>query len=138
MHRRRRRNRSLNPRAYKSLLDILIMKTRSKTRSISLQTLFIEHDKRDTERYEAQERYNQNTTRDIAELRRDLLDKQTGILPQIKEQTTKTNGRVTALEDDKLAQATWNGKLMGGVIVLTVIAVPILGWALITLVNLHS
>jgi len=50
-------------------------------------------------------------------------------LERIEEQTSRTNGRVTELEK-------WKYAAMGATGVLAMIVVPILAWALYTLVNL--
>lgn len=50
---------------------------------------------------------------------------------RIETQTTKTNGRVTALEK-------WRHIQMGGIGVLTVIVIPLLGWALWVLSNIQK
>jgi cellobiose-specific phosphotransferase system component IIC len=51
-------------------------------------------------------------------------------LGRIEEQTKKTNGRVTELEK-------WKYASMGATGILSVIVVPILAWALYTLVNIN-
>lgn len=48
----------------------------------------------------------QGITDMFSELRTDLFDKERGYLPGIKEQTTKTNGRVTRLEQVALVLIT--------------------------------
>lgn len=52
-------------------------------------------------------------------------------LVRIEEQTKKTNGRVTQLE-------RWKYMSMGATAILTTLIVPILGWALFTLVNINE
>lgn len=52
-------------------------------------------------------------------------------LSRIEAQTTKTNGRVSSLE-------SWKYISMGATGVLTTIVVPILSWALYTLVNINQ
>lgn len=52
-------------------------------------------------------------------------------LDRIEVQTTKHNGRMSKVE---LRQAFWGG----GLVVLTFIVVPILGWALWVLVNIQG
>lgn len=52
-------------------------------------------------------------------------------LQEIKTQTKLTNGRVTSLEK-------WQYTVIGGVAVLTLIVVPLLGWALYILSNIQS
>lgn len=65
--------------------------------------------------------------REIREMFNDLKEGQV----RIEEQTTKHNGRMTALEK-------WQYISMGGLSVLTVIVVPILSWALWVLVNINT
>lgn len=52
-------------------------------------------------------------------------------LRRIEAQTAKTNGRVTKLE-------RWQSTLLGGLMVLSIITVPILGWALSRLVSVQD
>jgi len=52
-------------------------------------------------------------------------------LKLILEQTTKHNGRMTKVE-------AWKNVMIGGLAVLTVIVLPLLGWALTQLVNVDS
>lgn len=52
-------------------------------------------------------------------------------LTRIEDQTKKTNGRVTMLEQ-------WKYMGMGATGILTLLIVPILGWALFTLVNINE
>lgn len=52
-------------------------------------------------------------------------------LSRIEIQTTTTNGRVKTLEK-------WMYLVMGGTGVLSLIVIPILSWALFTLVNIDS
>lgn len=52
-------------------------------------------------------------------------------LKEIKVQTTMHNGRMTKVE-------RWQAYMSGGMTVLTVIVVPILGWALWVLSNIQG
>lgn len=52
-------------------------------------------------------------------------------LGRVEEQTKRTNGRVTSLE-------RWKYSLGGAMAVLTALVVPILGWALYTLVTINT
>ncbi len=52
-------------------------------------------------------------------------------LARIELQTTKHNGRLTSVEKTQYLA-------MGGVGVLAIIVIPILGWALIVLVNIDN
>ena len=52
-------------------------------------------------------------------------------LKRIEDQTTKTNGRVNALEK-------WKYISMGATSILSIIVVPILSWALWVLVNIQG
>lgn len=52
-------------------------------------------------------------------------------LNRIEVQTTKHNGRLTATEKRQYLE-------MGAVAILTGVVVPILGWALIVLVNINN
>lgn len=62
------------------------------------------------------------SNREIKEMFSDMCVK----LDRIETLTSKTNGRVTRLE-------IWRGAIVGGLSVLTVVVVPLLGWALVTL-----
>lgn len=53
------------------------------------------------------------------------------IMYRVEEQTKRTNGRVTALE-------RWKYTIIGALTILTTIVVPILGWALYTIVNITT
>lgn len=52
-------------------------------------------------------------------------------LSRIEIQTTTTNGRVNKLEN-------WRWFITGGISVLTMIMLPLLGWALYVLSNINS
>lgn len=52
-------------------------------------------------------------------------------LSRIEIQTTTTNGRVNKLEN-------WRWFITGGISVITIIVVPLLGWALYVLSNINS
>ena len=62
------------------------------------------------------------SNREIKEMFSDMCSK----LDRIEAQTNRTNGRVSSLE-------IWRGGMVGGMAVLSVIVVPLLGWALYTL-----
>ncbi len=53
------------------------------------------------------------------------------VLEQIREQTTRHNGRMSSIEK-------WQYITMGATSVITVVIVPILAWALWVLVNIDS
>lgn len=53
------------------------------------------------------------------------------IMFRIEEQTKKTNGRVTELE-------RWKYIGMGATAILTAVVIPLLSWALLTLVNVDN
>lgn len=59
------------------------------------------------------------------------LSRQDNTLAEIKAQTKETNGRVTELERNRYMQ-------MGALSVLTAVILPILAWALFTLVNIQD
>lgn len=66
--------------------------------------------------------------------KRELDEKIEGIhtqLDRIEIQTTKTNGRVSR-------NTAWINMMIGAISILTVVVIPILGWALIQLVNLPT
>lgn len=67
------------------------------------------------------------TNREIREKWHDISND----LQEIKNQTTRTNGRVTTIE-------RWQYMFMGGMGVLTVIVVPLLAWALFVLSNIQD
>lgn len=62
---------------------------------------------------------------------REMMDDVRNSLQRIEIQTTTTNGRVSQLE-------RWKYIGMGATGVLTVVVVPILGWALWVLVNIQG
>lgn len=56
-------------------------------------------------------------------------------------QTTKTNGRVTKNEEDIVKMKTWRGWMTGGmsvVMIILPIAVALLTWMCLQIVNLHT
>lgn len=59
------------------------------------------------------------------------LSRQDNTLAEIKAQTKETNGRVTELERNRYIQ-------MGALGVLTTVILPILAWALFTLINIQE
>ena len=67
------------------------------------------------------------SNREIKEMFSDMCSK----LDRIEAQTNRTNGRVSSLE-------IWRGGMVGGMAVLSVIVVPLLGWALYTLTTING
>lgn len=67
------------------------------------------------------------TNREINEMFKDVRES----LTRIEEQTTRHNGRMTRMEE-------WKAFMSGGMAVLTLIVMPILGWALYVLVNIDD
>ena len=67
------------------------------------------------------------SNREIKEMFGELCSK----LDRIETQTQKINGRVSSLE-------IWKGGIVGGILVLTVIVIPLLGWALYTLATFRQ
>lgn len=65
--------------------------------------------------------------REIIEMFNDLKN----MVTRIEAQTTKTNGRVSSLEN-------WKYMAMGGVSILSMLVVPLLVWALSILVNIDA
>lgn len=53
------------------------------------------------------------------------------IVTRVETQTTRTNGRVDGLEK-------WQDRVIGGMAVLTLVVVPMLGWALYTIVTIKD
>lgn len=66
------------------------------------------------------------SNREITEMFNDLRKGQ----DRIEEQTKKTNGRVSDME-------RWRSFMTGAMAVLTTLVVPILAWAIYTLVNIQ-
>lgn len=62
---------------------------------------------------------------------RDFFDDIRKTLDRIEKQTIKTNGRVSSLEN-------WRSYTVGAMAVITLIIVPILGWALYQVVKLST
>lgn len=62
---------------------------------------------------------------------KEMIDDVRNSLQRIEVQTTTTNGRVSKLEN-------WKHFITGGMTVITLIIVPLLGWALWVLANIQG
>lgn len=62
---------------------------------------------------------------------REMVDDVRNSLTRIELQTSRTNGRVTNLEK-------WQYIFMGAISILTVIVIPLLGWALFVLSDINN